>query len=76
MRVVNRTIIDEWVTENGPDGIARLAVRSGISSSMISKVRVGRVPTKRNTRRDIALAIGVTEEQLFPVLPDGEEKAS
>lgn len=76
MRRVNRKIIDEWVLENGPEGVEKLAKKSGISSSMISKIRVGRVPIRPIFRRSLAKALGVKEDQLFPVLPNQGEKAS
>jgi len=72
---VHRQLIDTWVQENGPDGVSKLALKSGVSSSMISKVRVGRVPFKIITRRALAVAIGVEESALFPDVR-GRSKAS
>ena len=72
-RRVKRELIDQWVFENGPDGVAKLAVKSGVSSSLISKIRVGRVPVKPITKRALAKAMGVKEEDLFPLK---EEAAS
>lgn len=73
-RRVNRQIIDNWVLDNAPDGVARLAIKAGLSSSLLSKVRSsGRVPTRPTDRRRLAQAIGVTEDDLFPL---ADEKAS
>jgi hypothetical protein len=73
-RRVNRRLIDLWVLENAPDGIARLAIKARLSSSLLTKVRSsGRVPTKPTDRRRLAEAIGVAEDELFPL---ADEKAS
>lgn len=66
MKTVQRQLIDEWIHENGPDGLAKLAITSGVSSSMISKIRTGRVPYRPLTRRALAQALGVSEGELFP----------
>lgn len=65
-RKVNRVLIDWWVMENGPDGVSKLAIASGVSSSMISKIRVGRVPARPITRRALARILKVEESELFP----------
>lgn len=65
---VNRTIIDEWIDTNGPDGLVKLAQKAGVSSSLMNKVRVGFVPGKRSTRLKICEALNVQEWQLFPLL--------
>ena len=67
MRLVAREIINGWIDRNGPDGITQLAYKSGVSSSTISKLRGGRIPTKASTRLAICRAIGVSEDELFPV---------
>jgi len=76
MRTVRRSLIDEWVHDNGPDGVSRLALKSGVSASFVSKIRVGRVPVKPITRRAMAKAIGVGEDELFPFVDDDREQAS
>jgi len=75
IRRVNRAVIDWWVLENGPDGVAKLAAASGVSSSMISKIRTGRVPVRPLTRRALAQALDVEESELFPVTA-GKSRAS
>lgn len=67
-RTVNRNIIDAWVKRHKPDGVTKLAERSNVSTSMISKVRCGRVPSKALTRKALAKAVAATEDDLFPVM--------
>jgi transcriptional regulator with XRE-family HTH domain len=67
-RLVAREFIDAWIDRNSPDGISRLAIESGVSSSTISKVRIGIVPKKAGTRVQLARALNVAEERLFPKL--------
>lgn len=67
MRTVNRSLIDQWIDVNGPDGLLRLAQASGVSSSTITKARLGMAPKKFSTRRRLCEAIGVDEGRLFPM---------
>lgn len=76
IRRVERQLLDEWIDRNGPDGISELAIASRVSASLIAKIRIGCVPKKEITRMKLCRAIEVTEDELFPVLPDGEDKAS
>lgn len=67
-RRTNREILDEWLERNGPDGISRLAIESGVSASTISKARFGiSVPKKLSTRNKICAVLGVSEDILFPL---------
>jgi transcriptional regulator with XRE-family HTH domain len=75
-RRVERDILDMWIDQNKPSAVAKLALESGISASTIEKVRLGYVPPKKSTRRRLYECIGVSENELFPILPDGEEQAS
>jgi transcriptional regulator with XRE-family HTH domain len=72
-RTVAREILDNWIGKNSPDGISRLALKSKVSSSLISKVRNGLIPKKEGTRTALARALGVTEAELFPL---ARERAS
>jgi transcriptional regulator with XRE-family HTH domain len=77
IRNVERTHLDRWIEEHGPDGISKLAIRSEVSASTISKVRTGFVPAKTATRRALAEAIGIEEDTLFPlVAAEGKDEAS
>lgn len=73
---MHREHLDIWIEKNGPNGMAKLAIESGVSLCTLTKVRSGYVPTRANTRKRIYQTIGVSEGELFPVLPDGEERAS
>lgn len=72
---VNRTIIDEWVEENGPDGLVRLALAAQVSASLLSKVRLGKVP-KRENRKKLCKVLKVDEARLFPSVSSDEDVAS
>lgn len=69
-RTVNRKIIDAWVSKHKPDGVSKLAEKSNVSTSMISKVRCGRVPVKALTRKALAKALSTSETALFPVMTE------
>lgn len=72
-RTVDRKYIDEWVSTNGPDGLAKLALKSRVSLSTIQKARSGKPLMTEHRRRQLAEAIGVKESKLFPVVVHGEE---
>lgn len=36
--------IDEWIEENGPNGVAKLAIGADVSTSIINKIRTGYLP--------------------------------
>lgn len=66
-RKLDRTLLEAWIKDNGPDGVSRLAVRANVSASTLHKLRAGALPRKPHTRRLIAAALGVTEDVLFPL---------
>ena len=68
-RTVRRELIDFWISEAGRDGITKLANKSKVPASSLSKIRNGRVPKDREQREKLARAIGVEESELFPVAP-------
>lgn len=76
MRRVDRAVVDKWLDQNGPDGVSRLAVKSGVSASTIAKMRAGRVPVKASSRLAICRSIGVSEEVLFPAVGAEGNEAS
>lgn len=73
---VERTHIDKWIDENGPDGLVKLAQKAGVSSSLMNKVRIGAVPKRAATRLSICGALNVSEEVLFPAVRAAKGKAS
>lgn len=76
-RRVNRGPIDRWIDKNGPDGLLELAKLSGVSSSTITKARLGVVPKRQRTRDRLCGAMNVTEVELFPPATNkGKAKAS
>jgi lambda repressor-like predicted transcriptional regulator len=66
MRTVDRSKIDDWIAKNGPNGLAKLSIESGIPLSSLAKIRSGWVPVKKWTRIALAEKLGVTEDELFP----------
>jgi len=65
--------LDQWISRNRPDGVSKLAVKSEVSASTIWSIRRGLVPAKDITRKALAGAIGVSEDDLFPPAATGEE---
>ncbi len=74
MRKIRRELIDSWLSEAYPDAITKLAQKSKVPASSISKIRNGRIPKNRRDRQRLAKALGVHEDDLFPVA--GDEAAS
>lgn len=72
-RTVRRKYIDNWVASNGPNGMARLALKANVSTSLLEKARLGFVPKTEHKRKAIAEALNVNTEILFPVLEHGKE---
>jgi len=66
-RRVHTAPLDKWIDENGPNGLVKFAIKSELSPATLTKVRGGYVPPKAITRRKIYLALGVTEDEIFPV---------
>jgi transcriptional regulator with XRE-family HTH domain len=76
-KIVNRPIIDNWIKENSPDGVAKLAMKSGVSTHQIVRVRLGNVPKSLKRQEKLAKALAVKVESLFPeVWIDDDELAS
>lgn len=75
-KTVNRAPIDEWIRAAYPNGLYRLAEKSGIPVNSLTKIRLGWVPKNERRRAELAKTVGVEESELFPVLPDGESEAS
>jgi len=73
---VERSIFDIWIDRHGPDGLLRLAERSGVSSSTIAKARLGYIPRRQRTRSMLCKAMGVSENKLFPLVAANEDEAS
>lgn len=75
-RKIERKLIDRWVENHTPDGLLKLAQKSGVSSSTIARARIGDVPKKPITRQRLAKAVDATEDQLFPLVTAGVEQVS
>lgn len=43
--------IKRWIEENGPNGAARLALKIGVSVSLVHRAQRGEVPKKSSTRK-------------------------
>jgi DNA-binding Xre family transcriptional regulator len=67
-RWVNRELLDAWIESNSPEGVAKLALRAKVSTSLINKMRSTlNAPTKQITQDAICKAMHCTVEQLFPI---------
>jgi transcriptional regulator with XRE-family HTH domain len=67
VRRTNRQIIDDWIDQNSPGGLAKLASESGVSDSLISKIRAtGEAPKTPRKRKRLAVFLNVAEDELFP----------
>ena len=75
-RVVNKELINQWIADAYPNALTKLSNASKVPASSISKIRTGRVPKDFDQLKSLAKAIGVEVDELFPVLPDGKERAS
>lgn len=71
---VNRKLIDAWC-EGKRDAITQLAIETRIPAGSLQKIRAGRVCQSPLYREALASALGVTEDELFPVVP-GKTRAS
>jgi len=60
-----RYAIDHWIDVNGPEGLLRLAEKSSVSSSTITRARLGKLPKKMSTRVKLCTALGCKHEDLF-----------
>jgi transcriptional regulator with XRE-family HTH domain len=67
-RTVRKDLIPRWIRENGPYGILRLSEKSRVSHHTISKIQAGYIPKKEITRECLAAALGVTADELFPLV--------
>lgn len=67
-RWVNRELLDAWIKVNAPDGVAKLALRSKVSTSLINRMRSTlNAPTKLITQEALCKAMSCTLNQLFPI---------
>lgn len=64
---LNAELLRKWIDENGPNGVAKLSVGSGVSVSVIAKMRCGFIPKRANTRRKIAEFLKIGEAELYLV---------
>lgn len=62
---VNRKPIDQWIYDNRPDGLSKLAVESKVPADTIGKVRRGKVPPEVQ-RGKLADALKIQESEIFP----------
>jgi transcriptional regulator with XRE-family HTH domain len=69
---VDIEILNSWIANNGPDGVAKLAVGAGLSTATIQRARTGRVPKKIATRKAICSFMKISESELFPEQEDNQ----
>lgn len=69
---VKREIIDNWIARNNPNGLFKLAERSGLSTGSIANARNGKGLKKLISIKKLCRALGVTEAELI----QNEDEAS
>lgn len=70
-RVVNRVYLDVWLEANAPDGVAKLALKSKVSTSLINRIRsTGIAPKKEITQKALAKALKASIDDIFPEIPE------
>lgn len=62
---VKREIIDNWIARHNPNGLFKLAERSGLSTGLIGNARLGKGAKKLVTIKKLCRALGVTENDLI-----------
>lgn len=68
-RLANRPLIENFIDNNKPDGVAHLAVASKVGCSTIRKIReTGRAPRKTSSCLLISKALGVDINEAFPMV--------
>lgn len=65
-RTVRTDLFKSWMNMHDPNPLGTLALASDVSVWTLAKVRGGKAPRKAVTRRLIAKAMGLTEDELFP----------
>lgn len=73
---MNTDLLNDWIAKHGPNGLAKLTVKSEVSSATIAKMRGGYVPPKESTRLRLCRAMRVEEGALFPLVTASEGEAS
>jgi DNA-binding Xre family transcriptional regulator len=67
---LKREVIDNWIAEHNPNGLFKLANKSGLSTGSITNARLNKGLKKPMTIRKLCKALGVSKEDL--VLEEGE----
>lgn len=68
--------MDNWIKENKPDGIAKLARAARIPSTSLQKVRQGRTLVDPDARKRVADVLGGEESALFSEGKSEKSRAS
>lgn len=63
---MNHEALRKWIDTNGPLGLEKLAVKSGVSSSTIRNCLRGKPPVSIPVRRALCQAMRIAEDSLFP----------
>ncbi|MFZ4404233.1 MAG: hypothetical protein ACOYOK_09050 [Pseudobdellovibrionaceae bacterium] len=62
---VVQLLILEWVKNNKPKALKKLALKARVSESTLKKIIAGYTPAKLITRNRVAKVFNKTEEELF-----------
>lgn len=67
-------LVDGFIIRAGRNGVESLAMKAGVSASMIREVREGHVPLPQNIYR-LALACGCSDEEALAMAKRPSKKA-
>ena len=73
LKTVKTAIIEQWLKENAPFAQEKLVLKAQVAATVINQAKRGVVPASHKSRRDLATALGVTVEELFPVVSIAKE---
>jgi len=78
IRRTNTQLLREWASATGDMAKPKLALRAGISVSVIDKLFAGSYPSvpRERLRKSLCEATGYPEDLLFPVISGKLTKAS
>lgn len=75
MSKLRKRLMDEYIKENKPDGIRKLAEATGIPTGSLQKIRQGREIQDELKRASLARVLNASESALFPS-SKGKSRAS
>ena len=75
-RTVNTKLLKQWCLENRPNAVGKLNEATKIPVTSLQKIQSGRAPLSEERQERLAQKIGVSVDDLFPLLRKSRNKAS